>query len=131
MAVSEKSDRHLISRPGREVVGKAHEIVRMNYLISNKVVAIAQLMVRFCQTKGLLAGDRSAARGGGAKRLLLDKDNLPKGNDSVAHGGDSRRLDTCAVFAAQPDLVLQPTKFTVSIGDLGGELCVDQPDLAG
>jgi hypothetical protein len=57
MAVSEKSDQHLVSRPGREVVGKAHGIVRMDYLISNKVVAIAQLMVRFCQTKGLLAGD--------------------------------------------------------------------------
>jgi hypothetical protein len=30
----------------------------MDYLISNKVVAIAQLLVRFCQAKGLLAGDR-------------------------------------------------------------------------
>ena len=131
MAVSEKSDRHLISRPSRKVVGKAHEIVEKDYLISNKSVAIAPLMVRFCQTKGLLAGDSRAARGGGAKRLLVDKNNLPKGNDGVAHGGDSRRLDTCAVFAAQPDLVLKSTKFTVSIGDLGGEPCVDQPDLAG
>jgi hypothetical protein len=51
MAVSEKSDQHLVSRPGREVVGKAHGIVRMDYLISNKVVAIAQLMVRLYQAE--------------------------------------------------------------------------------
>ncbi len=80
-------------------------------------MAIAQLMVRFCPVKELLAGDRGAASGvasgaargpsrAPAKQLLADKNRLPKGSDSIAHGGDSRRLDTCTVFAAQPDLVL-------------------------
>ena len=124
MAVSEKSDRHLISRPSRKVVGKAHEIVEKDYLISNKSVAIAPLMVRFVRPRVCSQATEGRLEGG-AKRLLVDKNNLPKGNDSVAHGGDSRRLDTCAVFAAQPDLVLQSAKLAVGIGDLRGEPWVD------
>lgn len=52
MAASEKSDRHLIHQPVRWVVKKAHGIVQKDYLISNKNVVIAQLMVRLRAAAG-------------------------------------------------------------------------------